>query len=96
MPNLESPVVAPLPQAIAIDLEKVLAPTDVFVDRHLGPGAEEQRQMLEVLGYNSLAELIDQAVPPSIRLANPLKLPAPPSEYEAIAHLKTITTNNQV
>ena len=52
--------------------------------------------MLKVLGLNSLAELIDQAVPAAIRLPNPLKLPDPQSEYAAIAQLKSIASKNQV
>lgn len=96
MPNLESPVVAPLSEEVLIEMEKVLAPTDIFVDRHLGPGATEQRQMLQVLGFDSLADLIAQAVPPSIRLAELLKLPAPQSEYAAIAQLKSIASKNKV
>ena len=38
-----------------------------FAERHIGPDADEQAKMLAVVGYGSLAELIEQAVPASIR-----------------------------
>ncbi|HEY8730200.1 MAG TPA: hypothetical protein VIL94_11500, partial [Acidothermaceae bacterium] len=38
-----------------------------FSERHIGPDADEQAKMLAVVGYGSLAELIEQAVPASIR-----------------------------
>ncbi|MEY2985480.1 MAG: hypothetical protein RLZZ568_2097, partial [Cyanobacteriota bacterium] len=70
--------------------------TDNFGTRHIGPGQTDQQQMLKVLGFDSLAALIAQAVPPAIRLAAPLNLPAPQSEYAAIAQLKSIASKNQV
>ncbi len=104
MPNLEFPVVASAPEThrpedlceIAVGMEEALAPTDVFVARHIGPSPAEQRQMLQILGYSSLADLIAEAVPSGIRLAQPLKLPAPQGEYAAIAQLKSIASKNQV
>ena len=46
-----------------------------FLRRHLGPDAPEQQAMLEALGLSSRAELIEQTVPPAIRLNRPLDLP---------------------
>ena len=40
-----------------------LAPTDTFVHRHIGPNEAEQREMLALLGYASLDEMIDATVP---------------------------------
>ena len=40
--------------------------------------------------------MIDAAVPKAIRLAKPLNLPAARSEYEALAALKEIASQNQV
>ncbi|MGA1621814.1 MAG: aminomethyl-transferring glycine dehydrogenase [Synechocystis sp.] len=98
MPNLELSLSA-TPQAIdttAPSLETHLASPQPFSSRHIGPGKEEQAQMLKVLGFESLSALIDQAVPPAIRLANPLQLPEPQGEYAAIAQLKSIASKNQV
>ncbi|UAJ73011.1 aminomethyl-transferring glycine dehydrogenase [Synechocystis sp. PCC 7339] len=99
MPNLESAVVVPTSEAIAVDpnqLEGKLTPADSFLERHLGPGETEQQQMLQTLGFDALEDLIDQAVPPAIRLSRSLKLPASQGEYGAIAQLKSIASKNQV
>ncbi|MDQ1457285.1 MAG: glycine dehydrogenase [Actinomycetota bacterium] len=69
---------------------------DVFADRHIGPRAGEQIAMLTALGYGSLAELVDAAVPAVIREAAPLALPEPLSETEALARLRDIAGRNQV
>jgi glycine dehydrogenase len=69
---------------------------DRFADRHSGPSSEDVRNMLSVVGSPNLDALIDAAVPPQIRLAKPLSLPAPRSEYELLAELKTILSKNKV
>src|SRR6266403_1721113 len=43
-----------------------------FVDRHIGTTETDQAEMLKVLGYASRSALIDAAVPPAIRLREPL------------------------
>jgi len=60
----------------------------VFADRHIGPRAEDTDAMLAVLGRKSLAELVDAAVPDSIRSTEALDLPAPLSEEQALARLR--------
>ena len=72
------------------------APTDRFVDRHLGPDAAEQQQMLAVLGQPSLDALIDQAVPAAIRLRRTLDLPAPLTEREAMGELAALAAKNRL
>jgi glycine dehydrogenase len=52
--------------------------------------------MLGLLGCASLDALVDAAVPPQIRLQRPLQLPPARSEYEALAALKEIASQNQV
>src|SRR5437867_12152590 len=69
---------------------------DAFSRRHIGPTADEARQMLELLGYPSLDALIDAAVPTQIRLKRPLQLPAARSEFEVLGALKEIAAQNQV
>ena len=75
---------------------QLLAPTDSFARRHIGPSADELEQMLKVLGFSTLDTLIDQAVPLAIRLNQPLQLPEAQSEYAALAQLKEIASKNQV
>ena len=65
-----------------------------FVDRHVGPDATEQRSMLEVLGLDSLDELVARAVPSAIR-DDTLALDPACSEEEALARLRTLATRNR-
>jgi glycine dehydrogenase len=52
--------------------------------------------MLATLGVETLDQLIDEAVPASIRLKRPLDLPAPASESEVLAELKTLAGQNKL
>ncbi len=52
--------------------------------------------MLSLLGYQTLDELINVAVPPSIREQKRLNLPAARTEFEALADLKKIASENKV
>ena len=67
-----------------------------FVDRHIGTTDAEQAEMLKVLGYASRSALIDAAVPPAIRLHEPLALSAAKAEEEALDELKTMARKNRV
>ncbi|MBB6342778.1 glycine dehydrogenase [Pseudomonas fluvialis] len=68
---------------------------DAFLQRHLGPDANEQQTMLATLGVATRAELIAQTVPPAIRLGGPLALPAALDEQGALAKLKGYAAQNQ-
>jgi glycine dehydrogenase len=74
----------------------LLGHTDDFVRRHIGPGEPEIRQMLEVLGHDSLADLIAATIPASIRFDGELALPATESEYEMLGELSRIAKKNEV
>jgi glycine dehydrogenase len=52
--------------------------------------------MLGVCGLGSLEEMADAAVPASIRLREPLNLPAARSEFGLLAELKSIAARNRV
>ncbi len=67
-----------------------------FSARHIGPGPKDQDAMLSALGYGSVEELVDDAVPASIRQATPLDLPAAVGEAEALAELRALAGRNQV
>ena len=69
---------------------------DEFIARHIGPDAAEAAAMLAAVGAASLDELIGQTVPAAIRLAQPLPLPGPMREHEALAKLKAIAAKNVV
>src|SRR5689334_10130998 len=76
-----------------------LAPLDTFPRRHIGPlggGPNDLADMLKTVGVASLDELIDQTVPPAIRLKRPLNLPEPLGESAALAELRGIANKNKV
>ncbi|MDG4800796.1 aminomethyl-transferring glycine dehydrogenase [Micromonospora sp. WMMD980] len=67
-----------------------------FADRHIGPGPDDERRMLEAVGHSSVDELMDAAIPEVIRWHGALDLPAPASEREAIAELRALAADNTV
>ena len=67
-----------------------------FAQRHIGPSAPEQDQMLAAIGYGSLDELIAAALPPGLAGQGELALPPPLSEPEALAELRELAGRNQV
>jgi glycine dehydrogenase len=76
--------------------KNLLAHPDQFVRRHIGPNAAETGAMLALLGHKKLDELIVAAVPKKIRLPKKLSLPAARSEFDALAELKCIASENKV
>ena len=76
--------------------ENFLKHPDEFVRRHIGPNSKEAGEMLALLGFKNLDELIDAAVPKKIRSAKKLNLPAAQSEFAALAELKKIAAENKV
>ncbi|WP_448856264.1 aminomethyl-transferring glycine dehydrogenase [Corynebacterium camporealensis] len=67
-----------------------------FISRHLGPDATEREQMLANLGYDSVEDLVDAAIPQKIRAEESLQLPEPLSEDDAQAKLRSYAQHNQV
>jgi glycine dehydrogenase len=76
--------------------EDFLKYPDQFVRRHIGPDAQNETEMLAQLGFKNLDELIDAAVPEKIRLVKPLNLPAAQSEFDALANIRRIASENKV
>jgi glycine dehydrogenase len=75
---------------------QVLAATDTFLWRHIGPRESDVREMLSALGYASLEALIDDTVPEGIRLRKPLALRDPGGEHELLDELRQMARRNQV
>lgn len=69
---------------------------DDFVSRHIGPAAEAQARMLQVIGFESLDALVASVLPDSISLDQPLRLPGPRSEADVLADLKQLASQNRV
>ncbi len=70
--------------------------SDRFADRHLGPAELDIKQMLSVLGMDTVEALIEAAVPAGIRLDQPLKVEAALSETDALKKIADIASQNQV
>ncbi|HEX3724179.1 MAG TPA: hypothetical protein VHV31_15430, partial [Nitrolancea sp.] len=83
---------------------KSLAYTDAFMDRHIGPREHEIKEMLDLLGYGSLDELIDATIPRQIRTSRPLSFDAVDpaigergrSEYDILKDMREIASKNRV
>ncbi|MCV7192861.1 aminomethyl-transferring glycine dehydrogenase [Mycolicibacterium brumae] len=75
-----------------------------FADRHIGPDAADIAEMLAVIGVSSLDELAAKALPAGIldrlgadgRAPGLDELPAPATEHEALAELRTLARANTV
>ncbi|MFG1848154.1 aminomethyl-transferring glycine dehydrogenase [Micromonospora carbonacea] len=70
--------------------------TEQFAARHIGPDGDDERRMLDVVGYDSIDELMDAAIPEVIRWHGTLDLPEPASEHDALAQLREIAGRNTV
>src|SRR5688572_30128140 len=73
-----------------------LDPSTGFQQRHVGPDEDEQREMLEVLGLDSLDQLAAEAVPRSIRLGRPLDVPDGVPEDRLLERVRGIASRNRV
>ncbi len=77
-------------------------PATTFAHRHIGPSPRDIAAMLETVDADSLASLMSEALPATIRqqaaldLGLPLRDNAPLSESEAIAHMSDIAAQNSV
>ncbi|MGL6148068.1 MAG: glycine dehydrogenase (aminomethyl-transferring), partial [Plesiomonas sp.] len=70
--------------------------SQAFVRRHIGPDAEQQKQMLAALKLRSLDELIEQTVPTDILLATAPETVSAVNENQALAELKVLAQQNKI
>lgn len=68
---------------------------EAFIDRHIGPDAQQQQEMLETVGAKTLPDLIASIVPQDIQLAEPPQIGAAATEFAALAELKGIASRNK-
>jgi glycine dehydrogenase len=66
-----------------------------FVERHIGPRAGEQAAMLAALGFDSLEDLMNAAMPDGIRSAAEIALPPAASERDAARELREAAARNR-
>lgn len=67
-----------------------------FEQRHIGPDAGDRAKMLAQVGYGSLDELTDAAVPGSIKGTGAFALPEARSEAGVLAELRGLAARNEV
>src|SRR5690554_4302880 len=69
-----------------------------FVSRHIGTGADAQNTMLDAVGYSTTEQLVEAAVPSSIRAQQLADSALPPAatESEALAELRAHARRNTV
>ncbi|MFF3868704.1 aminomethyl-transferring glycine dehydrogenase [Micromonospora sp. NPDC001898] len=67
-----------------------------FAARHIGPDPADERRMLGAVGYDSVDELMDAAIPEVIRWHGALDLPEPASEHDALVELRALAARNTV
>jgi glycine dehydrogenase len=67
-----------------------------FAQRHIGPDGDGTQAMLAAVGYASLDDLTQAALPPGLAAGDPLDLPGPLSEADALAELRRIAARNHV
>ena len=69
---------------------------ELFLTRHIGPNAEQQQEMLNFIGAESLEDLTAQTVPGKIRLPQDLTIGDSCGEAEGIAYIRNIADKNKV
>ena len=69
-----------------------------FQDRHIGPSAAQEEEMLAVLGYSLLKDFIADVVPANIVIEKKLAevLDAAKSEVEVIDELRALASENEI
>ena len=67
-----------------------------FLSRHIGPREEDVKEMLKVIGVDSVEALLQETVPENIRLKELLDLPKALTEAELFARIKEIGSKNKL
>ena len=70
-------------------------PYDFANRRHIGPSPKEMEEMLQVLGVESLDELIDQTVPAEIRQKDKLEWGPALSERDMLHFMEAVAAKNK-
>lgn len=73
-----------------------LLQTESFESRHIGLNAEQKAKFLDVIGLDSMEELISKTIPSGIRLKQRLNLDSPLTETAALAALRKMADKNEV
>lgn len=69
--------------------------TDRFALRHIGPRRADLQHMLDIIGVDSIDQLIHETIPAGIRLEKDLELDPAMSEYEFLSHINALGNENK-
>ena len=78
-----------------MDTETFANDMGTFASRHIGPRAHERDTMLAVVGAADLDDLVAQSLPTAITETEPLQLPPPLTESQALARLRRLAAENR-
>lgn len=69
-----------------------------FEKRHIGPSVDQEKYMLDELGFESLEKFISKVLPSSIAMGQRLGdiLPSPATEAEVIEELRSLAAKNHI
>ena len=67
-----------------------------YQERHIGPNADETKEMLATIGVGSMDELIQRTIPKGIRLAKGLEVGEPLTEQQHLDNMKRIGAKNEL
>ncbi|YCM44820.1 aminomethyl-transferring glycine dehydrogenase [Verrucomicrobiaceae bacterium 227] len=70
--------------------------SEPFARRHLGVSSSSCQDLLDVVGYTTLEDLVSKVVPGAIQWKDGPELPAALSESEALSHLHGIFSKNRL
>src|SRR5688500_5840482 len=65
-----------------------------YQERHIGPNADETKEMLAAIGVGSMDELIQRTIPKGIRLGSALDVGEPLTEQQHLDYMKRIGAKN--
>ncbi len=67
-----------------------------FSSKHIGINKEQEKQMLNCLGIDSIDQLISETIPKNIRLNEGLDLDEALTENEFLNHIKKLDKKNKI
>lgn len=70
--------------------------SEQFAHRHHGNNSKAIREMLKVIGAESIDQLIDETIPEGIRLGERLNLPKPVTEIEFLNEFQELASRNKI
>lgn len=77
-------------------VNSLLPSHDEFSIRHIGPRDSDQTEMLKVLGFENIDQLINDTVPANIRINRLLNIEPAKGEHDLLRYLKQVVEKNQI